>query len=46
MNTAAIKVVVDGGWSKCTHNHTYNAKCGVAVIFGHFTMKLLFLGVR
>lgn len=42
----AVKVVVDGGWSKRTHKHTYNAKSGVAVVFGHFSKKLLFLGVR
>ena len=41
----AVKVVVDGGWSKRTHKHTYNARSGVAVIFGHYTKKLLFLGV-
>uniref|UniRef100_A0A1X7U2N7 Mutator-like transposase domain-containing protein n=1 Tax=Amphimedon queenslandica TaxID=400682 RepID=A0A1X7U2N7_AMPQE len=42
----AIKVIVDVGWSKRTHKHFYNAKRGVAVIFGHYTKKLLFLGVR
>ena len=29
----AITVVVDGGWLKHSHKHTYNAKSGVAVIF-------------
>ena len=42
----SITVVVDGGWSKRTHKHSYNAKSGVAVIFGLYTKKLLFLGVR
>ena len=42
----AITVVVDGGWSKRSHKHSYNAKSGVAVIFGQCTKKLLFLGVR
>uniref|UniRef100_A0A1X7U5M3 Mutator-like transposase domain-containing protein n=1 Tax=Amphimedon queenslandica TaxID=400682 RepID=A0A1X7U5M3_AMPQE len=42
----AIKVIVDGGWSKRTHKHSYNAMSGVAVIFGHYTKKLLFLSVR
>lgn len=42
----AVKVIVDGGWSKRSHKHSYNAKSGVAVIFGHYTKKLLFLGVR
>ncbi len=41
-----VKVVIDGGWSKRTHKHSYNAKSGVAVIFGHYSKKLLFLGVR
>ena len=42
----SITVVVDGGWSKRSHKHSYNAKSGVAVIFGQHTRKLLFLGVR
>ena len=42
----AITVVADGGWSKRSHKHSYNAKSGVAIIFGHYTKKLLFLGVR
>ena len=42
----AITVVADGGWSKRSHKHSYNAKSGVAVILGHYTKKLFFLGVR
>ena len=42
----AITVVVDGRWPKRSHKHTYNAKSGVAVIFGQRTKKLLFIGVR
>lgn len=42
----SITVVVDGGWSKRSHKHSYNAKSGVAVIFGSHTKKLLFIGVR
>ena len=42
----SITVVVDGGWSKRSHKHSYNAKSGVAVIFGSHTRKLLFIGVR
>ena len=42
----AITVVCDGGWSKRTHKHTYNASGGVAVIFGAETKKLLYIGVR
>ena len=42
----SITVIVDGGWSKRAHKHSYNAKSGVAVIFGSHTRKLLFMGVR
>ena len=42
----AITVVADAGWSKRTHKHSYNAKSGVAVIFGAHTKKLVFMGVR
>ena len=42
----AITVVVDGGWSKRSHKHSYNAKSGVAVILGQETGKLLHIGVR
>ena len=30
----AISVIVDGGWSKRTHKHSYNTKSGVAIIIG------------
>ena len=33
----SITVVVDEGWSKWSHKHSYNAKSGVAVIFGSHT---------
>ena len=42
----AITVVCDGGWSKRTHKHTYNAFWGVTVIFGLETNKLLYIDVR
>ena len=42
----AITVIVDAGWSKRTHKHTYNALSGVGVIFGQQTGKLLYLGIR
>ncbi len=42
----AITVIVDGGWSKRSHKHSYNAKSGVAIIIGKETGKLLYLGVR
>ena len=41
-----ISVVTDGGWSKRSHMHSYNAKSGVGVIFGLNTKRLLFMGVR
>ena len=42
----AITVIVDGGWSKRSHKHSYNAKSGVGIIIGKETGKLLYLGVR
>ena len=42
----AIMVVVDGGWSKRSHKHSYNAKSGVAFIRGKETNKLLYLGIQ
>ena len=41
-----ITVIVDGGWSKRSHRHSYNANSGVAIIIGKETGKLLFIGVR
>ena len=42
----AITVIVDGGWSKRSHKHSYNAKSGVGIIIGKETGKILYLGVR
>ncbi len=42
----AICVVVDGGWSKRSHKHSYNANSGVGIIVGRATGKLLHIGVR
>lgn len=42
----AITVVVDGGWSKRSHKHSYNANSGVGIIIGKETGKLLHIGVR
>ena len=42
----AITVYVDGGWSKRSHKHSYNAKSGAAIIIGKATGKLLHVGVR
>ena len=42
----AITVIVDGGWSKRSHRHSYNAKSGVGIIIGLETNKLLHVSVR
>ena len=42
----AITVIVDGGWSKRSHKHSYNAKSGVGIIIGQRTGKILHIGVR
>ena len=39
----AVTVIVDGGWSKRTHKHSYNAKSGVAIIIGK---AILYMGVH
>ena len=39
----AITIVVDGGWPKRCHKHSYNAKSGVAVIFGQRIYLLMFV---
>ncbi|XP_045475419.1 uncharacterized protein LOC123681212 [Harmonia axyridis] len=44
--TPFITVIVDGGWSKRSYGHGYNAPSGVGVIIGAETKKLLFVGVR
>ena len=36
----SITVILDGGWSKHSHKHSYNAKSGVGVIIGLRTQKL------
>ena len=41
-----ITVIVDGGWSKRSHRHSYNAKSGVAIVIGQETRKLLHIGIR
>ena len=33
----AITVIIDAGWRKRTHKHTYNVLFGVGVIFGQQT---------
>ena len=42
----SISVICDGGWSKRTHKHSYNAMGGVGVIIGAKTKKLLHIGIR
>ena len=42
----AITVIIDGGWRKRSHKHSYTAKSGVAIIIGKETRQLLHIGVR
>ena len=42
----AISVIVDGGWCKRSHKHSYNANSGVGMIAGKETRKVLHIGVR
>ena len=42
----AITVIDDGGWSKHTHKHSYNALSGISVMFGRQTGILLCIGVQ
>ncbi len=42
----AITVIGDGGWSKRTHKHSYNAPGGVAILVGAVTGRILHIGVR
>ena len=42
----AITVIVDGGWCKRSHKHSYNANSGVAIIVGRETGQLLHIGIR
>ncbi len=42
----ACTVVGDGGWSKRSHKHSYNAPGGVAILVGAVTGRLLYVGVR
>ena len=39
-----ITVIVDAGWSKRSHQHSYNANSGIGMIFGAATNKLLYMG--
>ncbi|VDI52914.1 Hypothetical predicted protein [Mytilus galloprovincialis] len=42
----SITVICDGGWSKRSHKHSYNALGGVAVVIGAETKKILHIGIR
>ena len=42
----AITVILDGGWSKHSHKHSYNAKSSVGIVIGKETGKILYMGVR
>ena len=38
-NVPSITVMVDGGWSKRSQKHSYNANSGIGVIFGAATER-------
>ncbi len=42
----AVKVIIDAGWSKSAHKHSYNAPGGVGIVVGARTKKLLAIGVK
>lgn len=42
----ANTVIMDAGWSKCSHKHSYNVKSVVGIIIGKETGNLLHLWVR
>ncbi|KAB0790406.1 hypothetical protein PPYR_15226, partial [Photinus pyralis] len=39
-------VYLDGGWSKRSYGHNFNAASGVGVIIGQLSKKVLYMGVR
>ena len=41
----ACTVIVNGGWSKGGHKHSYNANSVVGVIFGAYSKKLLYIDI-
>ena len=42
----ATSVIVDGGWSKRSHKHSYNAKSRVGMIIAQNTNKTLHIGMQ
>lgn len=42
----AITVVVDGGWAKRSYGHSFSSNCGVAVIIGANTRKVIYADTR
>lgn len=43
---AMITVILDGGYSKRSYNHSFSSNCGVAVIIGAKTRKVLYVGTK
>ncbi len=43
---AAITVVLDGGWAKRSYGHSFSSSCGVAVIIGARTRKVIYADTR
>lgn len=42
----AITVIVDGGWTKRSYKHSFSSNCGVAVIIGARTQKVIYADTR
>ncbi len=42
----AITVIVDGGWTKRSYKHSFSSNCGVAVIIGARTQKVIYMDTR
>jgi hypothetical protein len=43
---AKITVVLDGGWSKRSYQHSFSANCGIAVIIGARTGKVIYTSTK
>ncbi len=43
---AKITVILDGGWSKRSYQHSFSANCGIAVIIGARTGKVIYAATK
>jgi len=39
-----ITVILDGGWAKRSYKHSFSSSCGIAVIIGACTKKVIYAG--